>query len=406
MIREFTFSNFFSFREPAGVSFVVGKNAPDTPAYAEAPDGARVGKILALFGHNASGKTNLLRVLPFVRWFVADSFSWRPESPLPFQPFVLRQGAADLPAEIAVEFDAGADLYRYELCVTQRRVIYERLFVREDRRFSYLFKRTWNPARNDYDFQTQRFGLARDFIRHVLPNSSTLATAVQFNHGPSRALRDVWTRVFSNVSPAAPRTDPDTRIQRAAEYFHTHPEAAERAHSVLSALDLGLAGFRVHEIAAPPAPGAEAAAPHVIPVGVHHGDAPGEIYEIGFALESKGTRNLFGILPQLLAVLERGGVMIYDEFEADLHPAMLPHLTGLFTDTETNASGAQMLFSCHSTPLMERLDKYQILLAEKGTGGASDVWRLDDVKGVRADDNYYAKYTAGAYGALGDIELI
>jgi hypothetical protein len=37
---------------------------------------------------------------------------------------------------------------------------------------------------------------------------------------------------------------------------------------------------------------------------------------------------------------------------------------------------------------------------EKDEHCASDLWRLDEMTGVRADDNLYAKYMAGAYGAV------
>ena len=50
-----------------------------------------------------------------------------------------------------------------------------------------------------------------------------------------------------------------------------------------------------------------------------------------------------------------------------------------------------------------QLDKQQIFLVEKNKQGISDGWRLDEMEGVRADDNYYAKYIAGTYGAVPDI---
>ena len=59
-----------------------------------------------------------------------------------------------------------------------------------------------------------------------------------------------------------------------------------------------------------------------------------------------------------------------------------------------------MLFSTHSHLILSKLDKYQIILVEKNQNGVSESWRLDEMSGVRADDNYYSKYIAGAYGAV------
>ena len=44
--------------------------------------------------------------------------------------------------------------------------------------------------------------------------------------------------------------------------------------------------------------------------------------------------------------------------------------------------------------------KAQVMLVEKNTHNESSAWRLDSVEGIRSDDNFYAKYMAGAYGAV------
>ncbi len=44
-------------------------------------------------------------------------------------------------------------------------------------------------------------------------------------------------------------------------------------------------------------------------------------------------------------------------------------------------------------------------LVEKNENGETEAWRLDDMTGVRADDNYYTKYIAGAYGARPKVIL-
>ena len=116
--------------------------------------------------------------------------------------------------------------------------------------------------------------------------------------------------------------------------------------------------------------------------------------------ESSGTKQLFVLLKTILLVLDKGGVAVLDEFDVNLHPEMVRALFELFIQPETNPTNAQILFSTHSHLILSKLDKYQIILIEKNGKGASESWRLDDVSGVRADDNYYAKYIAGAYGAV------
>ena len=104
-----------------------------------------------------------------------------------------------------------------------------------------------------------------------------------------------------------------------------------------------------------------------------------------------------------MLVLSQGGIAILDEFDVNLHPEMVMALFNLFVQPETNPKNAQLLFSTHSHLVLSALDKYQIVLVEKNEKGFSESWRLDEMANVRADENYYTKYLAGAYGAVPKI---
>jgi len=115
--------------------------------------------------------------------------------------------------------------------------------------------------------------------------------------------------------------------------------------------------------------------------------------------ESSGTQSAFALLALVFNVLDRGGVMAYDELDSDLHPHLLEPLLELFSNPETNPHRAQILFTCHMTEVLRFLQKSQVMLVEKD-GLTSHAWRLDTVEGVRSDENRVAKYLAGAYGAV------
>ena len=102
-------------------------------------------------------------------------------------------------------------------------------------------------------------------------------------------------------------------------------------------------------------------------------------------------------------MLEYGGLAVIDELEADLHPHMLAPILDLFFNPRTNPKNAQIIFTCHAPEILNTLHKSQVLLVEKDDHHVSDAWRLDEVKGVRADDNLYAKYMAGAYDAVPQV---
>ena len=104
----------------------------------------------------------------------------------------------------------------------------------------------------------------------------------------------------------------------------------------------------------------------------------------------------------ILPVLESGGMAIIDEIDNDLHPHLLPHLIDLFKFEHTNPHQAQLIFSCHTPEVLNILKKHQIYLVQK-ENQESEAWRLDEVVGVRADDNLYAKYMAGAFDAVPNV---
>ena len=136
--------------------------------------------------------------------------------------------------------------------------------------------------------------------------------------------------------------------------------------------------------------------------GVHKGRTGP--FRLGLHQESSGMVALFLLLAKLLPVLRKGGVAVIDELESDLHPLMLEPVLNLFFDERTNPHKAQLLFTCHAAEVLKHLHKSQVLLVEKNAHSESEAWRLDSVKDVRADDNLYAKYLAGAYSAVPEFD--
>jgi hypothetical protein len=120
-------------------------------------------------------------------------------------------------------------------------------------------------------------------------------------------------------------------------------------------------------------------------------------------MESSGTQGAFVLLSRLLDALEMGGLAVIDEFENDLHPHMLEPILDLFANPSTNPHQAQLLFTCHAVEVLNLIHKSQVMLVQKDADCESSAIRLDAVVGIRNDDNFYAKYMAGAYGAVPQI---
>ena len=116
--------------------------------------------------------------------------------------------------------------------------------------------------------------------------------------------------------------------------------------------------------------------------------------------ESEGTRKMFEISPAIFQSLDKGRVLVVDEFDARFHPLLSRKIVELF-NSESNQS-AQFIFATHDTNLLNPniLRRDQICFVEKDKQGASHFYSLADFKGVRNDASYEKEYIAGRYGAI------
>ena len=186
------------------------------------------------------------------------------------------------------------------------------------------------------------------------------------------------------------------QIFRASEFYARNSDIRVQMADLLHRWDFGLADVRLEKHAVTREDG-KTEDIH-IPFGIHR--VADKEHPLMFLHESSGTQGAFLLLSKILPALQHGGLVVIDELEADLHPHMLTPILDLFFSPRTNPHAAQIIFTCHSIEVLSLLHKAQVVLVEKDSKSESNAWRLDTVKGVRADDNLYAKYMAGAYGAV------
>jgi uncharacterized protein len=401
MIHSFSCKNFYSFSDLATVDFVVNEKAPNNYGYFLAPSGFRLSKIEAVIGPNASGKTNLLKVLPLMKWLITDSSNLNPTAPLPVKPFMFGD-QKDKPIELSADFEIEGDIYTYSLILKEDKIILEELKVKNKTKQKItskkIFSREWNNKSEKYDLDDKNFNLPKGFENSIRPNASIVSVAVRLGHKESLKFFDYWKKIETNVIEAGWIGDhllPNASkhlIEVLDFYSESKNETLKKeAEKLLSRFDLGLESFEIKKD--------KKENGFSINVKVAHSFG-GQTEYLPMQYESSGTKQLFVLLKTILLVLANGGVAILDEFDVNLHPEIVLSLYELFIHPETNSNNAQLLFSAHSHLILNKLDKYQIILTEKNDKGESETWRLDEMSGVRADDNYYTKYIAGAYGAV------
>lgn len=396
MIKRYRFKNFYSFREEAVVSFEVGKQPSQSGYDLTFADQSRGNKVVAVLGPNGAGKTQLLKPMAFLSWFISRSFlNAEPQQPIPVRPHKLDE---DSPIEFEVDFELAGKAYRYQLHVTPQHVLHEALFVKTSRLYSYLFVRERRGDR--YAVKQKGFGMNASHARGIRGNASLLAAGHVHDVATASKIVAYFERYSSNLRVIGRAHYDHQQLLNSAHFFSENQALHERARRAICELDLGLSDVELREMSVRDETGEETDSFHV-PFGEHRLDG-GQGFSLPFFEESSGTQAAYVLLRYILPVLESGGVAVIDEFDSDLHPHMLEVILDLFRLEHTNPHEAQLLFSCHTSEALNLLAKHQVYLVEK-RDLASETWRLDEVVGLRSDDNLFAKYHAGALGAVPDI---
>lgn len=401
MLHSYAVTNSQSFKARAEISFRLTQKASSRGWDEESSVGHRLATAMAVVGPNGAGKTSLIKPLAFLSWFTAHSFQSQPTELIPIKPHF---SAPNEPVEFEVEADdADGMLWRYVLKATPERVLHESLHKKPGKKgakFSYVFVRDWDDAEEQYSIKQDGFGLNAAEAKKVRQNASLISTAAQY--GVELAQHLAVASVSSNVMHVG-RLYTDAAFGSATRFFHSDDVLREKMVALLRAWDLGLSGVAIRKVDFPlnaDMTHADSVVPfsQYIPFGVHT-LKDGSTIELPLLEESSGTKTAFVTLWYLLSVLSTGGVAVIDELESDMHPHMIEPLLELFASRATNPHQAQIIFTSHSVEVMNLLGKSQVILVEK-THCESEAWRLDSMEGVRSQDNLYAKYMSGAYGAV------
>jgi len=241
MIHKFSFSNFYSFKENSEMDFTVNEHAPKSNAYIESAKKNRITKVGAIFGHNASGKTNLLRVLSFLKWFITLSFNTKPEEEIPFKTFFFNKIEKNN-TSFSVIFEFDKKVYSYELVLTTKKVISEQLKENDKK----VFSRELDEKNNIYKYDLKNYGISKEFESLIRDNVSVISVGAQAKHELSIKLYNYWKNITTNIVESG-KLATDNNVLEASEIYYKNPELKQRAEKMLSQFDLGLSTIEIQE---------------------------------------------------------------------------------------------------------------------------------------------------------------
>lgn len=398
MIIELKCENFYSIKDETIIDFTVTENNPKGGAYrmVGASELKRRASLLNVFiGPNASGKSNIVKSLAILKHLIVDSQADHDEIGIYyFSSHAKRMNEA---TKLGVKFSIDKKIFEYAFEFDHGRILSEELseHSKTSDRFTEkkVFFRKWNEVRGAYDFRfyDERIKLMAKDLRK---NASIISVAKQLpRYEFAQHIADYWDKnVMGNMQFGGAA---DTDIRRMGisyiDRVIDNETLKERVNTLLRSLDVGFDDIERREF--------KLGSGTFYNYYVNH-KYDEESFATSWHDESSGTQRLFRILSMAAIVLsEKNATLFIDELDAQLHPDLSEAIVELFHDPDVNVNEAQLIFNTHNHRILTNLDKQQIFLVEKNGSGNTEVWRLDEVEGVRADDNYYTKYMAGAFAA-------
>ena len=393
MLRKFRVKNFLSFRDWQTLDLTVAANAPDLPGrFVQSVPGSkdRFPTFVVIFGANASGKTNILRAITFLANFMRSSQDTPANAPVQMAQFY-GKGQDEKTTEFQVELDGKisnsekSKIFQYRLVISpdQERVLEEDLVYFPRGRPKRLFSRRSQEFKFGDDFHIRRNDPSISKIRQ---NCSAISTLAQFNHSVSVDISNNLSLLHTNVKEIFGSQE-TTTTSKANSYFNS-ADLREKFLEFSRRFDIGIEKVEI----AVTNRGME---PLFFHRGVHR--------PISCALESHGTNMVYNLFPTLYHAMQNGGVAVIDELDNAIHSLLVPEIVDLFVDAERNPHRAQLIAVCHNPSILQFLEKEEIYFMEKAPDGATSIYGLKDIRGVRRESNIYANYLAGAFGGIPKI---
>lgn len=402
MLLQFRFSNFRSFRAEQTLSMVAGSFS-DRPETVRHPKGTTEGvlPVAAIYGANASGKTNVILALRFMQAAVTNSHArWEPDKPINIPTFV----GDSTPTEFCLDFLIDGTRYQFGFSMSTEAIEEEWLHAYPLGKKQVWFARKRNKG---ISFSAKLHGDNKTIERLTRVNSLFLSAAAQNNHAMLSPIYSWISRSIDFVVGERTHLNP----------YQLEVPQAEAISRFLSLADLGITGLQVEKHT-------DSANFFENPIGTifkfkHHAsleelnflEGAKElkfVHQIGNSThtfsedqESKGTIAFLSLLHPALSALKDGKVVCIDELDDSLHPLLALELIRLFNDPKPNPKGAQLIFNTHDTNLLSAgvLRRDQIWFTEKKPDGESQLYPLTDFK-PRKEENLENGYLQGRYGAI------
>ena len=385
MIVQFSMKNVLSFKDE------VVLDMRSIPAYKEhpynlmeIPSEDKLLRVAAVYGANASGKSNLYLGMRIFQDIVVQSMNavGNVENKILeqyYQPFAFEYDSGNSEFQIVLSDDEAEYTYGFEF--NSRQIVSEWLYKKD-----YSYNRVSTILERDHQSIAIGASIRRecDKYKDQIPEDSLALTFFSRLALKTPVFLKVFEMIFKMMIS-------DTNFYEHKDVMEKYlpkaiDENKEGLLDFLSAIDTGIKDISYETIDKRKV------------FYTYHVGKDGKKYPINLYNESAGTLKSIMVYNIAWFVIAENGVMVVDELSARLHPLLLKFIVDLFYDEK---SKAQLIYTTHDTTLMDKkfFRRDQIWFVQKDDDGYSSLSALSDFK-VRSDASFEKDYLSGVYGGI------
>ncbi|MEM1214222.1 MAG: ATP-binding protein [Bacteroidota bacterium] len=426
MLVEFRVSNYRSIAREQVLSLVPSTAQSDYPDNILRRDKFAGLNVVALYGPNNSGKSNLLRSIQMLSRLVVLSSASNSTENLPYDPNLLVQGFAQQPTSFEVTFITNGNRYRYGLQYDRQQVQSEWLFRKRVGREVELFYREGETIQVSSGFKG-RARLIDTAVSATRANGLFLSSCDMLNVEEAKVIF-AWFKTLINHDTV---TNAQVGSVNTLRLLASSAEMKAKIVEHLKRLDLGFIDIVVLKRKFDPATLPDSLDQNMRESLVNQlsdktGLQPNTVRQVYtekgeqseeqimwplYERESAGTQSAFSLSGPVVYALMNGGTLIVDEIEAKLHTDITTKIVKLFLSKKTNPKHAQLIFATHDTNLLKRvpLRRDQINFIDLGKAKSTELYTLSDFRYFsgnkeRPDTDKEKRYLEGRYGAVPTIK--
>lgn len=431
MLIEFAATNFRSIKERQVLSMLPServklekrKNALfNVPGYKNLD----LLTLAGIWGRNSSGKSNLIKAFKAMKWLVLKSHTFTYGDSLKAnESFAFDVKYHDMPTLFEMDF-VGEDRKRYFYLIEfdEKEIYKEELhyYVISDQEKTTRRKLYVRHKGDTITYGEDFRGFRKVVEERTLPNVLFLSKSVQENNAFLNPVFDFFKMGFA-VSDFT-----EHQIDFQSRYFakiagEDNQKDLEILNNALKSIDTGILQLEIEKTNKLPKniiiePEDELNEKQIkeremfIDIFKTEIKAVHRVFEgnneIGIerrALqeESEGTRKFIAVFSAFMQIIKKGNLFVVDEFDKSFHPLLTKTLILLLANPRINKNGAQLIFTTHDADLMDVLDNDQINLLQKDEYGATEIYAVSDIRGLRGDVSIAKRYLRGELEAIPTI---